>query len=62
MLTIALGCMRMSGDASGTQLAGRRGRGLLCPFLKIEKIALIMGKNALIVFIHGLNMFINAFN
>ena len=29
---------------------------LLCPFLKIEKTALMMGKNALIVFIHGLNV------
>ena len=35
----------MSGDVS-----------LSCPFLKIEKIALIMGKNALIVLIRGLNV------
>ena len=49
----------MSGDVSGTQLAGRRGRegaGLPYPFLKIEKIALIIWKIALIVFIHRLNV------
>ena len=45
VLTIVLGCIRMSGDVS-----------LSCPFLKIEKIALIMGKNALIVLIRGLNV------
>ena len=47
----------MSGDISGAQLAGKRGEmGLLYPFLKIEKIALIIWKNALIVFIHRLNV------
>ena len=51
----------MPGDVPGAQLAGEGG-GLPCPFLKIEKIALMMGKNALIVFIHGLNTFIYAFS
>ena len=50
----------MSGDVSGAQLAGmkvtwRRG-GLSYLFLKIEKIALIIWKNALIVFIHRSNV------
>ena len=56
LLTIVLGCMLMSSDVSGAQLAGRRGKGLPCLFLKIEKIALIMEKNALIVFIRGSNV------
>ena len=34
---------------------GRRGGGLLYPFSKIEKSALILGKHALIVIICGLN-------
>ena len=47
----------MAGDISGAQLVGKRGEmGLLYPFLKIEKIALIIWKNALIVFIHRLNV------
>ena len=50
-----LGCMSMSGDVSGAQLAGRRGGGLPYPFLKIEKNAPVIWKNALIVFIHRLN-------
>ena len=48
--------MRMSGDVLRAQLAGRRGGGLPYPFMKIEKIALIIWKNALIVFIHRLNV------
>ena len=55
VLTIVLGCMRMSDDVSGAQLAGSRGA-LPFPFLKIEKISVIIGKNALIAFIHGLNV------
>ena len=52
-----LGCMCMSDDVSGAQLAGRRVRGgLPYPFLKIEKIALMIWKNALTVFIHRLNV------
>ena len=52
-----LGCMCMSGDVSGAQLAGNRGKGgLPYPFLRNEKIALIIWKNALIVFIHRLNV------
>ena len=60
VLTIVLGCMNLSGDVSGVQFARRRkGRECLpCHFLKVEKIALIVGKNALIVFIHGLNIII----
>ena len=47
----------MSGDISGAQLAVRRGRGgLPYAFLEIEKIALIIWKNALIEFIHRLNV------
>ena len=48
----------MSGDVSGAQLARRRGggEGLPFPFWKIKKIALIIWKNALIVFIHRLNV------
>ena len=51
-------CMRMSGDVSGAQLAEKRGEGLPYPFLKIEKIAQIIWKNALIVFIHRLNFYL----
>ena len=36
----------MSGDVSGAKLAGRRSGGLPYPFLKIEKISLIIWKNA----------------
>ena len=47
----------MSGDASGAQITGRMGEHLPYPFLKIKIIVLIMGKkNALIVFIHELNV------
>ena len=52
----------MSGDVSGAQVTGRKdgGKGgeggLPCPFLKIEKIALIMGENGLTVFIHRINV------
>ena len=47
----------MYGDVSGAELAGRRGGGgaFPYPFLKIEKIALIIWKKTLIVFIHRLN-------
>ena len=41
-------------SCSGTQLAGEGG-GLPCPFLKIEKIDLILYKRTLIVFIFALN-------
>ena len=52
VVTIVLECMRMPGNVSGAQLAGKREGGVLpYPFLKIKKIALIMGKNALIAFI-----------
>ena len=38
------------------QLVGWEGGGLLCPFLKIEKkYPDFLGKNALIVYIYGLN-------
>ena len=38
VLTVVLGCMRMFDDSSGAQLAGRRrGGGLPCSFLKIQK-------------------------
>ena len=40
---------------AGAQLGGRGG-GLPCPFLKIEKCALILRKKALIVSIFGLNI------
>ena len=48
----------MSGDVSGAQLAGKRwGVGdFPYPFLKIEKTALIIWKNALIVLIHRSNV------
>ena len=48
----------MYGDVSGAELAGRRGEGGAAPypFLKIEKIVLIIWKNTLIVFIHRLNV------
>ena len=42
VLTIVLGCMRMSGDVSGAQLAGRRGRGRgVSPvlFWKLKKLS-----------------------
>ena len=54
--------MRMSGDVSGAQLAAMMGSGvgawggLPYPFLKIEKITLIIWRNVLIVFIHRLNV------
>ena len=41
---------------SGTQLWGGGERGLPCPFLKIEKSAMILGKRALIASILGLNL------
>ena len=40
----------MSGDVSGAQLKG------LYPFLKIEKIVLIIWRNVFMVFIHRLNV------
>ena len=48
--------MRMSGDVSGAQLAGRRVGDLPYLFLKIEKTVLVIWKNALIVSIHRLNV------
>ena len=55
VLIIVLGCMRMSDDTSGAQLAGEKGEDLPCPFLKIWKTCPGNEKNALRVFIHGLN-------
>ena len=59
VLTIFLGCIRMSGDISGAQLAGRR-RGVSPALFKNWKDYPNNRKNALILFIHGLNMFIYA--
>ena len=49
-----LGIFSLIYNLSGTQLGGWWG-GLPCPFLKIEKSAMILEKKVLIVFIFVLN-------